>query len=173
MGLQHIGRTLQALAPHLMPRHSHNLLRCTLHATSLTHLLTRLRTAPPSTPSLHIPSTALTPSASNATTSYTEDKESQPDMQARAAWTQISSSTFSRAIAKWGEDLECAHEFMQMVRSELLGTRVFVFTEKGRSTRILNLVSCCMRTRVLWGHRPKVAAACVHAYACFGGIGLI
>ena len=32
-----------------------------------------------------------------------------------------------------------AHEFMQLVRQELLGTRVFIFTEKGRSTRILNL----------------------------------
>ena len=45
----------------------------------------------------------------------------------------------SSSIAKWGQDVECAHEFMQLVRQELLGTRVFVFTESGGSTRILNL----------------------------------
>jgi (p)ppGpp synthase/HD superfamily hydrolase len=57
------------------------------------------------------------------------------------AWLQISSRSFSRSITKWGEEYDCAHEFMQLVRQELLGTRVFVFvgTENGRSTRILNL----------------------------------
>ena len=67
------------------------------------------------------------------------DDTGQTTPGTRGAWTQIPGSTFSRAIAKWGEELECAHEFMGLVRSELLGTRVFVFTEKGRSTRILNL----------------------------------
>ena len=57
----------------------------------------------------------------------------------KRAWMQSSSSTFSTSIAKWGQDVECAHEFMQLVRQELLGTRVFVFTESGGSTRILNL----------------------------------
>ena len=58
----------------------------------------------------------------------------------KRAWMQSSSSSsFSTSIAKWGQDVECAHEFMQLVRQELLGTRVFVFTESGGSTRILNL----------------------------------
>ena len=35
--------------------------------------------------------------------------------------------------------MQCAHQFMQLVREELLGTRVFVFTERGSTTRILNL----------------------------------
>ena len=57
----------------------------------------------------------------------------------RGAWLQQPS--FSTSIAKWGQDVECAHEFMQLVRQELLGTRVFVFTESvdTGSTRILNL----------------------------------
>jgi len=42
-------------------------------------------------------------------------------------WLQI--------IDKW-RDLDCAHAFMQLVRQELLGTRVFVFTGDGQ---ILNL----------------------------------
>ena len=46
-----------------------------------------------------------------------------------------------QSIARWEEELGngCAHEFMQLVRDELLGTRVFVFTEAEGSTRILNL----------------------------------
>ena len=54
-------------------------------------------------------------------------------------WVQVSTRAFSRSIAKWEEDVSCSHEFMQLVRQELLGTRVFVFTERGRTTRILNL----------------------------------
>ena len=55
----------------------------------------------------------------------------------RSAWLQVPAL---RSIAKWEEELESAHEFMQLVRAELLGTRVFVFTEAaGSNTRILNL----------------------------------
>ena len=75
---------------------------------------------------------------------YTEDKDEEgtgvaSTGQAGNAWLQVSGSAFSRSIAKWTAEYECAHDFMQLVREELLGTRVFVFTEKGRSTRILNL----------------------------------
>ena len=70
---------------------------------------------------------------------YTEDKDhKRGSLGTRSAWTMTPGSSFSRAIAQW-EELDCAHEFMQLVRGELLGTRVFIFTEKGRSTRILNL----------------------------------
>ena len=51
-------------------------------------------------------------------------------------WLQVSSSAFSRSIARWEEDVECSHQFMELVRRELLGTRVFVFTEHGATTRI-------------------------------------
>ena len=55
----------------------------------------------------------------------------------RSAWLQVPAL---RSIAKWEEELESAHEFMQLVRAELLGTRVFIFTEAaGSNTRILNL----------------------------------
>ena len=55
----------------------------------------------------------------------------------RSAWLQVPAL---RSIAKWEEELESAHEFMQLVREELLGSRVFVFTEAaGSNTRILNL----------------------------------
>ena len=43
-------------------------------------------------------------------------------------WLQI--------IRQWEAQADTAHEFMQLVRAELLGTRVFVFTRNGR---ILNL----------------------------------
>ena len=43
-------------------------------------------------------------------------------------WLQI--------IREWQVQVDSAHEFMQLVRQELLGTRVFVFTANGR---ILNL----------------------------------
>ena len=57
------------------------------------------------------------------------------------AWLRsaASSSTFSNSITKFDNEVECAYEFMALVRQELLGTRVFVFTESGGSTRILNL----------------------------------
>ena len=57
------------------------------------------------------------------------------------AWLRsaASSSTFSTSITKFDNEVECAYEFMALVRQELLGTRVFVFTESGGSTRILNL----------------------------------
>ena len=79
---------------------------------------------------------------------YTEDKDREadedttglmmPGSPTSGPWTQVTGQSFSRAVAKLGE-VDCAHEFMHLVRQELLGTRVFVFTEKGRSTRILNL----------------------------------
>ncbi|KAL1510889.1 hypothetical protein AB1Y20_005721 [Prymnesium parvum] len=48
--------------------------------------------------------------------------------RASLPWLQLS-------VRKW-RDLDCAHEFMQLVRQELLGARVFVFTANGQ---ILNL----------------------------------
>ena len=46
----------------------------------------------------------------------------------RCRRSALDAQYLSSAIAKWGEDVECAHEFMQLVRQDLLGTRVFVFT---------------------------------------------
>lgn len=63
----------------------------------------------------------------------------------RSAWETAARTGLQvpalRSIAKWELELENSHEFMQLVRQELLGTRVFVFTEAldGGSTRILNL----------------------------------
>mmetsp|Transcript_45476 Transcript_45476/g.126133 ORF Transcript_45476/g.126133 Transcript_45476/m.126133 type:complete len:322 (+) Transcript_45476:1467-2432(+) len=48
--------------------------------------------------------------------------------RASLPWLQLT-------VRKW-DHLDCAHEFMQLVRQELLGTRVFVFTANGQ---ILNL----------------------------------
>ena len=50
------------------------------------------------------------------------------DEAASLPWLQI--------IRQWQVQVDSAHEFMQLVRQELLGTRVFVFTRNGR---ILNL----------------------------------
>jgi len=50
------------------------------------------------------------------------------DQAASLPWLQI--------IRQWQVQVDSAHEFMQLVRQELLGTRVFVFTRNGR---ILNL----------------------------------
>ena len=50
------------------------------------------------------------------------------DHGASLPWLQI--------IRQWHAQVDCAHEFVQLVRDELLGTRVFVFTRNGR---ILNL----------------------------------
>ena len=50
------------------------------------------------------------------------------DSSASLPWLQI--------IREWQVQVDSAHEFMQLVRQELLGTRVFVFTRNGR---ILNL----------------------------------
>jgi|EP00900_Chrysochromulina_parva_P012872 GTP pyrophosphokinase len=50
------------------------------------------------------------------------------DEAASLPWLQI--------IRQWQVQVDSAHEFMQLVRRELLGTRVFVFTRNGR---ILNL----------------------------------
>jgi len=50
------------------------------------------------------------------------------DQAASLPWLQI--------IREWNVQVDSAHEFMQLVRQELLGTRVFVFTRNGR---ILNL----------------------------------
>ena len=41
-------------------------------------------------------------------------------------------------LTRWEEDVECSHQFMELVRRQLLGTRVFVFTEHRGGTRILN-----------------------------------
>ena len=50
------------------------------------------------------------------------------DQSASLPWLQI--------IRQWQVQVDSAHEFMQLVRQELLGTRVFVFTRNGN---ILNL----------------------------------
>ena len=65
---------------------------------------------------------------------YAEDVN--PSDASASPWLQVSSSAFSRSIARWEEDVECSHQFMELVRRELLGTRVFVFTELGATTRI-------------------------------------
>jgi len=56
------------------------------------------------------------------------------DEAASLPWLQI--------IREWQVQVDSAHEFMRLVRQELLGTRVFVFTRNGassQSSRILNL----------------------------------
>ena len=52
------------------------------------------------------------------------------------AYKEDASLPWRQAIMRWKSEQKCAHEFMQLVRQELLCTRVFVFTEGGR---ILNL----------------------------------
>jgi len=52
------------------------------------------------------------------------------------AYQDSASLPWQQAIRNWETDTQCAHEFMQLVRKELLCTRVFVFTEGGR---VLNL----------------------------------
>eukprot|EP00966_Prymnesium_polylepis_P251297 5809992-Prymnesium_polylepis.2 len=63
--------------------------------------------------------------------------------RASLPWLQLT-------VRKW-DHLDCAHEFMQLVRQELLGTRVFVFTANGQ---ILNLARCATLAAARWPPRP-------------------
>jgi (p)ppGpp synthase/HD superfamily hydrolase len=49
---------------------------------------------------------------------------------------EVSHQPWQQAIRSWQVERQCPHEFMSVVRQELLSTRVFVFTDAGR---ILNL----------------------------------
>eukprot|EP00166_Cyanidium_caldarium_P003526 ctg_342.g235 len=53
-----------------------------------------------------------------------------------------STNTWLRSISEWSEDVKSSREFVELVRRELLGNRVFVFVNDGAlgdATRILNL----------------------------------
>ena len=53
---------------------------------------------------------------------YAEDvnpSDASDPADARDAWLQVSSSAFSRSIARWEEDVECSHQFMELVRRQL------------------------------------------------------
>ena len=68
----------------------------------------------------------------------TKDMHQVAEYGAAAHWGYKSgvSLPWQQAIQRWQSENENAQEFMQLVRMQLLGTRVFVFTEKGR---VLNL----------------------------------
>lgn len=52
------------------------------------------------------------------------------------AYKDTASLPWLGIIRQWQAQVDCAHDFVQLVREELLGTRVFIFTRNGR---ILNL----------------------------------
>ena len=69
----------------------------------------------------------------------TQDMHNIAEFGAAAHWAykdQAASLPWLQIIRQWHLQVDSAHEFMQLVRQELLGTRVFVFTRNGR---ILNL----------------------------------